>query len=82
MVASHEWGSGSGGHLRMLSFHHSLGNYDFLNARDTVVTVQSLSCVWTLCDPTDCSPPGSSVHGISLARILEWVAISYSKGSS
>ena len=29
----------------------------------------------------DCSPPGSSVHGISQARILEWVAISYSRGS-
>ena len=28
----------------------------------------------TLCDPMDCSPPGSSVHGISQARILEWVA--------
>ena len=28
----------------------------------------------TLCGPTDCSPPGSSVHGISQARILEWVA--------
>ena len=27
----------------------------------------------TLCDPTDCSPPGSSVHGISQARVLEWV---------
>ena len=32
----------------------------------------------TLCDPMDCSPPGSSVHGISQARILEWVAISFS----
>ena len=31
-----------------------------------------------LCDPMDCSPPGSSVHGISQARILEWVAISFS----
>ena len=30
------------------------------------------------CDPMDCSPPGSSVHGISQTRILEWVAISYS----
>ena len=30
----------------------------------------------------DCSPPGSSVHGISQARILEWVAIPLSKGSS
>ena len=36
----------------------------------------------TLCDPTYCSPPGSSVHGILQARILEWVAISFSRGSS
>ena len=35
-----------------------------------------------LCDPTDCSLPGSSVHGISQAAILEWVAISFSRGSS
>ena len=32
--------------------------------------------------PMDCSPPGSSIHGISQARILEWVVISYSRGSS
>ena len=36
----------------------------------------------TLCDPVDCSPLGSSVHGILQARILEWVAISFSRGSS
>ena len=36
----------------------------------------------TLCDPTDYSLPGSSVHGILQARILEWVAISFSRGSS
>ena len=36
----------------------------------------------TLCYPMDCSPPGSSVHGIFQARILEWVAIAYSEGSS
>ena len=36
----------------------------------------------TLCDPMDCSLPDSSVHGISQARILEWVAISSSRGSS
>ena len=35
----------------------------------------------TLCDPMDCSPPSSSVHGIFQASILEWVAISYSRGS-
>ena len=36
----------------------------------------------TLCDPMDSSPPGSSVHGISLARILKWVSISSSQGAS
>ena len=36
----------------------------------------------TLCDPMDCSMSGSSVHGIFYARILEWVAIPFSKGSS
>ena len=35
-----------------------------------------------LCDPMNCSPPGSSVHGILQARILEWVAIPFSQGSS
>ena len=39
------------------------------------------SCL-TLCDPLSCSPPGSFVHGIFQARILEWVAISYSRWSS
>ena len=38
------------------------------------------SCL-TLCDLMDCIPPGSSVHGISQARRLEWVAISFSRGS-
>ena len=36
----------------------------------------------TLCNPVDCRPPGSSVQGILQARILEWVAIASSKGSS
>ena len=36
----------------------------------------------TLCDPIDYSLPGSSFHGIFQARILEWVAISFSRGSS
>ena len=36
----------------------------------------------TLWDPMDCSPPGSSVHGIFQARILEWVAIPYFRGLS
>ena len=36
----------------------------------------------TLCNPVDCSPPVSSIHGIFQTRILEWVAISFSRGSS
>ena len=39
------------------------------------------SCL-TLCDPMDCSPPGSSVHGTLQARLLEWVAMPSSRGSS
>ena len=35
-----------------------------------------------LCNPMDCSPPGSSVHGILQARILEWIVIPFSRGSS
>ena len=42
----------------------------------------SLQSCSTLCHPMDCSPPGFSVHKILQARILEWVAISYSRGSS
>ena len=64
----------------------SLGNgndgYHLLSPLDQtldakVVRAKSL----TLCDPVDCSPPGSSVRGILQARILEWVAISSSRGS-
>ena len=47
--------------------------------KDKVKVTQS--CL-TLCDPVDCSPPGSSVHGILQARILEWVAYHFSRGSS
>ena len=40
---------------------------------------QSCLILW---DPMDCSPSGSSVHGIFQARVLEWIAISFSRGSS
>ena len=43
--------------------------------------VKLLSRVW-LCDPMDCSPPGSSLHGILQARVLERVAIAFFRGSS
>ena len=46
------------------------------------MSTKSLQSCPTLCDPMDCSPPGSSVHGILQARIMEWVAMPFSKGSS
>ena len=54
---------------------------DFIPSSSTkslVVCVCVLSRIRLFSDPMECSPPGSSVHGISLARILEWVAISFS----
>ena len=55
-------------------------------ARDVVAVVaQSLNCVRLFVTPQTgglCSPPVSSVHGILQARVLEWVTISYSRGSS
>ena len=49
-----------------------------LNAFEVLVAQSYL----TLCDPMDSSLPASSVHGILQARILEWAAISFSRGSS
>ena len=46
-----------------------------------LLCVCAQSCL-TLCNPNDCSPSGSSVHGIFQARILEWLAILYSRESS
>ena len=46
------------------------------------VHAKSLQSCLTLCDPMNCSPPGSSIHGILQARILEWVAMPSSRGSS
>ena len=43
---------------------------------------QSLQSCLTLYDPMDCSLPGSSVHGILQPRLLEWVAMPFSRGSS
>ena len=46
------------------------------------IHAKSLQLCPILCDPMDYSPPGSSVHGILQARILEWLAIPFSRGSS
>ena len=49
--------------------------------KNSCVCAKSLQLYLTLCDLMDCSLPGSSVHGIFQAR-LEWIAISFSRGSS
>ena len=49
---------------------------------DCVLCAKSLQSCLTLCDPMNHSPPSSSVHGILQARILEWVAMFSSRGSS
>ena len=61
--------------------HLSLIHCYIPKVSNLIVCVLSQSCP-TLCEPIDCSPPGSSVHGIPQARILEWVAIALSRGSS
>ena len=52
------------------------------NAKECSKVSQVAQSCPTLCDPMDCSLPGSSVHGIFQARILEWMAISFSRRSS
>ena len=60
-----------------------------MKTKDSMYQILGLPCVCVLshwvasrCNPMDCSHPGSSVRGIFQARILEWAAISFSKGSS
>ena len=53
--------------------------WSWCNNRNSALITQS--CL-LLCNPMDCSLPGSSIHGIFQTRILEWVAISFSRGSS
>ena len=53
-----------------------------LKEQNFVVHAQLLQSCPALCNPMDCSPPGSSVHGILQSRLLEWVAISSSRESS
>ena len=57
-----------------------LNNKEEIN-RIKVKVLVTQSCP-TLCNPKNCSPPGSSVHGILQARKLEWVAVTFSSGSS
>ena len=79
--------------LTSQEFHWNLGHGNLQNISPIVVNLCDIyNCqqdheakhvmLLTLWDPMDCSPPVSSVHGISQARILEWVTISSSRGSS
>ena len=52
--------------------------YQIQLSNAAAAAAKSLQSCPTLCDPMDHGPPGSSVHGILQARILEWVAISFS----
>ena len=53
-----------------------------LSSRAAAAAAESLQSCPTVCGPMDCSPPGSSVRGILRARILEWIAMPSSRGSS
>ena len=63
--------------------HHIWRKMDILYWKNVCVCACSVAgwCL-TLCSHMDCSQPGSSVHGTSQARILDWLAISFSRGSS
>ena len=68
--------------LRFLQFHFSMSifhPFDICSGGSCRSVAESCP---TLCDPMDCSQPGFSVHGSLQARILEWVAFSFSRGSS
>ena len=68
------------GHLRC--FHVLAVKSGAVTNIAAAAAAKSLQSCPTLCDPMDCSPPGSSVRGILQARILEWVAMPSSRGSS
>ena len=60
----------------------TLRNFSVVSSVCVCVFVCVSHSVATLCNPINCSPLGSSVHGILQARVLEWVAMPFSRGSS
>ena len=70
-------------HWKLLLFpwSYSLITWRFSLSQLSELSEVAQSCL-TLCNPMDCRLPGSSIHGIFQSRILEWVAISFSRGSS
>ena len=55
---------------------------DLTGYREWIIVVLVAKSCLVLCNPMDCNPPPFSVFGVLQARILEWVAISFSRGSS
>ena len=66
-------------HFPMFSEVFYVGDKDFSSLSNIMLVTQSCP---TFCNTTDCSPPGSSIHGVFQARVLEWVTMSVSRGSS
>ena len=62
--------------------HSSVLAWRIPGTEESAAAAKSLQSCPTLCDPRDGSPPGSSVHGILQARMLEWIAVPSSRGSS
>ena len=60
---------------------HNVVLVSAIHQRESLQKVLVAQSCPTLCDPTDCSPPASYVHRILHTRTLEWVAISFSRGS-
>ena len=65
--------------MRVLILERSVSVWWYNNF---VMYAKLLQSCWTLRDPMDCSPPGFSIYGIFQARILEWVAMPFSRASS
>ena len=85
-VGSHSLLQGSSQPMDWIQVSWTAGEFFTVRATREALYWQQILLVVQLCpthcDPTDCSPPGSSVHGILQARILMWVAIPSSRGSS
>ena len=93
VLTSNSWGWGRGGETLLI---YSMCRESHLTSRNYLLPegMQLQTQAWAIysltgsqscpavCNPMDCSPPASSVHGISQARTLEWVAISFSRASS
>ena len=68
------------GHKDGLIFANQCGTYTTLTRGRIKINVLVTQSCLNLCSPMGCNPPGSSIHGSLQARILEWVAISFSRG--